>query len=344
MSEPLEPRETASPAFWSTERILPEGFLPMLATGAPGPLDSPDYAYEVRWEGLRVLAGTEGPRVECRTGAGQDPLFWFPELLEVRGAIQPAWCLLDGELVLVEEDRPSPQALRRRLLASDPDEVAELAESLPVSYMVYDILRIGDSWLLDVNWDERRDILLRAVSPTDAVRIAPIFSEGGEAVSLARQLGLESVVAKRLRGRYSPGEKTRDWLQIKPMEVVEAVICGWMEGRGARGGTIGSLLLGQFRQGELVYIGHTGTGLDAETLPFLHQSLLQRQQRACPFGTAPSLNAEPHWVRPELVCRVRHQGWSDAGKMRGPTFVGLAGELEPVHSGRGKRNRAGASS
>jgi bifunctional non-homologous end joining protein LigD len=343
MADPLDPRDAYTPpASWSTARILPDRFLPMLSTSAPGPLDSADYAYEVRWEGLRVLAGTEGLRVECRTGANQDPSFWFPELAQVREAIQPSWCALDGEVVVLQDGRCSPLALRRRLLADDPEQVAQLADEIPVTFVAYDILRIGDSWLLDVNWDERRDILLRAVSPNDVVRVGPTFVDGSQAAVSARKLGLESVVAKRLRGRYYPGEKTRDWLHIKPMEVVEAVICGWMEGRGARGGTIGSLLLGQYRDGELIYIGHTGTGLDAETLPLLHQNLQRGEQRACPFAEPPVLNAEPHWVRPRVLCRVRHQGWSDAGKMRSPTFIGLAGELEPA--GAGRRRRAGARS
>ena len=314
----------------------------MLSTSAPGPLDSADYSYEVRWEGLRVLAGTEGPRVECRTGANQDPAFWFPELAEVRAAVQPAWCVLDGEVLVQEGGECSPQALRRRLMATEPDQVAELAAELPITYVVYDILRIGDSWLLDVNWDERRDILLRAVVPNEVVRLAPVFTDGMQAADMARQLGLEAVVAKRLRGRYFPGEKTRDWLHIKPMEVVEAVICGWMEGRGARGGTIGSLILGQYREGQLTYIGHTGTGLDAETLPLLYQVLQLHRKRTSPFREEPALNAEPHWVQPKIMCRVRHQGWTDAGKMRGPTFIGLSGELEAPAAAR--RRKAGTAS
>ncbi|HEU4753160.1 MAG TPA: hypothetical protein VFU47_08625, partial [Armatimonadota bacterium] len=97
----LDPKHAYTPpAVWETAHILPEGFLPMLATPATGPLDSLDYAYEPRWEGLRVLVGLEGPRVFLRTGAGQDASFWFPELDRVRAAAQPDWILLDGELIV----------------------------------------------------------------------------------------------------------------------------------------------------------------------------------------------------------------------------------------------------
>src|SRR4051812_19964024 len=110
MADPLTSKLTSStrdlaqlsgapPAVWDTEHILPDGFLPMLASPASGPLDSEDHAYEVKWEGLRVLAGIEGPTLQVRTGTGQDGSFWFPELNELRAAAEPRWVLLDGEMV-----------------------------------------------------------------------------------------------------------------------------------------------------------------------------------------------------------------------------------------------------
>lgn len=313
-----------APLIWDTERILPHGFLPMLPTSASGPLESAHYAYEVRWDGLRILAGLEATKLFLRSGTGQDAGFWFPEVARVRGAAAPAWVLLDGELVALDEDgNPSIQNLQQRLRAADVDEVKHLSEEAPVTFMVQDILRIGDSWLLDVSWEERREILTRAVRAVPGVQIAPAGTEGADMIALARELGLEAVLAKRLRGRYYPGEKTRDWLNIKPMEVLEAIICGWMEGRGARGGTIGSLLLGVRRGNGIQYIGHTGTGIDARTLPILHEELTRLSLAGCPFAEEPALTTEPHWVRPVLRCRVRHQGWADTGKMRSPTFLEL---------------------
>ena len=327
----LDPKQAFTPPpLWDTRSILPEGFLPMLPSTATGPLDSADYAYEPRWEGLRVLVGLEGPRLVLRTGAGQDAAFWFPELGALRAAADPAWVLLDGELIVKDEAGVSQSLLRQRLQAADSDEAAQLAAETPAIFVAYDVLRIGDSWLLDVNWDERRDILNRAVKASGVLELSSTHRTGAGALERAQAHGLDAVVAKRLRGRYVPGERTRDWLSIKPMEVVEAVIGGWLEGRGARGGTIGSLLLGQYRDGKLEYIGHTGTGLDAATLPYLHRELTRRSVRRCPFHQQPSLNGEPHWVRPDLVCRVRHQGWTEAGKMRGPTFISMAGETIPV--------------
>lgn len=331
MTDSLDLKQVYTPhPAWSTDRIMPDGFLPMLPTPASGPLESADHHYEVKWEGLRVLAGLAGAQLSMRTGSGQDVGPWFPEMCALRAALHPAWVLVDGELVVPQGGTSSLPRLQQRLAAGDLEAAARDAETEPAVFMIFDVLRIGDSWLLDVNWEERRDILTRVVAPSPVVRLSPVAACGTEALAWSREAGLESVIAKRLRGRYIPGERTRDWLSIKPMEVVEAVICGWTEGRGARSGTIGTLLLGVQQGRRLTYIGHTGTGIDAGTLRTLHRDLVRLGRPGCPFSEPPHLNAEPHWVRPELVCRVRHAGWTDAGKMRAPTFMGMVDAASPT--------------
>lgn len=333
MSDPLLARlAAATPQGWDTEHILPDGFLPMLASSANAPLDSDEHTYEVKWEGFRLLAGLEGPKLFVRTGTGQDGRFWFPELEELRQASEPRWVLVDGEMVRLQGERASVAGLQERVRARTPEAVRSLAQSAPLVYMVYDILRIGDSWLTDVSWDERRDILTRALRPTPHIRIAPTFREGPAALEFARARGLESVVAKKLRGRYTPGEKTRDWLSIRPLETVETVICGWMEGRGARLGSIGSLVLGIRRGDRLEYAGHTGTGIDAQTLHDLLGALEHRRTDRSPFPVAAPISGDVRWVRPELECRVRIQGWTETGHMKGPTFLGLTRPLAGVEA------------
>jgi bifunctional non-homologous end joining protein LigD len=323
-------RNLTPPSLWSTERILPERFLPMMPSPASGPMESAEHAYEVKWDGLRALAGFEGRKLELRGGTGQELGFWFPELPSLRAAVEPEWVVLDGELVMMQDGKVSASSLQERLRARGADEAARLAEECSATYVVYDILRIGDSWLLDVNWEERREILRRTFHPGPACRLSSVTGDGPGAAAMSRDLGLESIVAKRLRGRYYPGERTRDWLAIRPLEVVEAVIAGWTEGKGARAGTIGTLLLGQFREGKLVHIGQTGTGLDAASMRALDEELRRLGQSRPSLSDPPEAPAEVHWVRPQIVCRVRHHGWSEAGKMRSPTFLERVDAASPA--------------
>jgi bifunctional non-homologous end joining protein LigD len=327
MAKPLDLKDAYTPdRAWDTARILPDGFLPMLASPAIAPLDRPEYGYEVKWEGLRVLAGLEGNNLMLRTSAGQDPKHWFPELAGLRGAAEPEWVLLDGELIVQEMGLPSLSRLQQRVHAADHAAVAQAARSAPAVFMVYDVLRIGDSWLLDVAWEERRDILERAVAPGPLVQLSDVAGEGNCVLTHARRLGLSSVVAKRLRGKYAPGERTREWVNIKPAETVDAVIGGWTVGRGAREDTIGTLFLGMYQGRDLVYIGHTGTGLTGELLRTLPDELRRRSQPECPFQQPPSGHEDALWVRPDLVCRVRHQGWAPSGKLRSATFMEMVEE------------------
>jgi len=330
MSNELATRQAfAPPPTWGTETILPDNFQPMLATSATSPLDSADYGYEVKWEGLRTLVGFERSRVFTRTAAGQDCHFWFPEIAHLREPFKPAWGLFDGEMVVLDRGRPSQALLQQRLKAQDEETIERLAAEHPATYMVCDVLRIGDSWLLDVNWEDRREILPRTLERTEDLKISPTWRDGSDALEMTRELGLEAVMGKRLRGRYYPGDRTRDWLSIRPLEILDTVICGWTEGRGARSSTVGSLLLGVYRDGQLSYVGHTGTGLGAQTLPVIHNEMERLRAFESPFLESPSLTSEPHWVRPELVCRIRHQGWSDTGQMRAPTFIELLEDGSP---------------
>lgn len=312
------PSYTPPPA-WSTASILPAGFLPMLPTAARLALDSENYGFEVRWEGLRVLMGLEGKHLLARTSAGQDPSPWFPELASLRAAAAPEWVLIDGELIVEEEGRPSADALRRRLLAPDSASAARLAAAAPACLIAYDLLRIGDSWLLDVAWEERREILSRAVAPTRGVRRSPVSRDGHAALAHACNLGLEAVIAKRPRGRYVPGGRTRDWLSVKPPQELDALVCGWTTGRGAR--SIGALLLGLYDAGTLVFVGQASPGTDPELLARLENAL--RPAGRPPFAAPPGLSGAVNWALPDVVCRVRHIGWSENGRLRGAALTAL---------------------
>jgi bifunctional non-homologous end joining protein LigD len=331
--------DTCPPQHWLTDRILPENFLPMLAASSSGFSDGGDYAYEPRWEGLRVLAGLESSQLLLRAGTGQEASFWFPESAEIRRAAQPDWVLLDGEMVFLAGDRVDASPLKTRLRSADAAEVATLAAAHPAVFVVYDILRIGDSWLLDVTWEERRGILERTVVENESVRVSPTFAEGREAHLHARALGMEGVTGRRLRGRYLPGQRSREFLNIRPLEEFDVMICGWTE---ARAGNAPTLLLGRPDERGYLYVGHTAAGLEAEALGRLHAELRRRETAETPFVSPPRLSAAwhpPRWVRPQIGCRVRHHGWSEAGRLRAPVLIaldavpGLAGLLpEPVRA------------
>jgi bifunctional non-homologous end joining protein LigD len=307
-------------ANWTTQTILPQGFLPMLPTAATGPLESDDHAYEIRWEGQRALIGLEGRVLLARAASGQDCAPWFPELSGVRAAVEPLWALLDAEWIIPERDRASPALLRDRLrLPAAGGAIARAAAAAPAVLIVSDILRIGDSWLLDVPWLERRDILLRAVRPAGVVRLARTFATGAGALAEADRLAQGSLLAKRHKGRYAPGVRSRDWLAIRPPEEVEAILCGWLPGEAERE----AALLLAVRQGErLVYAGRA-VGPHPPGVLAAVRALPESGGVTIPRGAA--VPGSPRWVEPRLVCRVVHHGLLGSGVLRAPEVRALLG-------------------
>lgn len=293
----------------------------MLATAAEGPLDSPELAYEVKWDGIRVLVGVRGERVELLTRNGIECAARFPELSAVCSRLRRPDALLDGEVLRLEQGRPSFWALQRRLHTTDSRRIAALAREEPCVLMLFDILRRGDEPLTGRPWQERRRILEEEVEAEARVQLSPVWPSGEKLWEVASRLELEGVLAKRRSGLYHPGKRTADWLKIKVHHTLDTVVVGWTEGAGERRGLPGALLLALNTPAGLIGVGHVGTGFDRRALAEALALLQPLEVPRCPLPETPRTNARAHWVRPERVCEVRHQGWSAGGKLRAPVFL-----------------------
>jgi bifunctional non-homologous end joining protein LigD len=304
------------------EPVLPPTFAPMLAQAADGPLDSADYAYEVKWDGMRVVVGADGDHLTFRTRNNLEAAERFPELAALREALKPRRAVLDGEIVRLVEGRPSFDALQHRIQASNPYDIRRLAVTEPAALILFDLLRFEDEWLVDQPWEERRRRLEDSVIAGPLIQLSLVVPDGRALWQSVGALGLEGVMAKRRSARYSPGQRSPAWLKIKHAKTVEAVVGGWSEGTGSRASALGALIVGAWDDDHrLVPIGRVGSGFDQSGLIETLQALQQIEIPTCPFRVKPDSNTRPHWVRPELVCEVRYQNWSADGNLRFPVFV-----------------------
>ena len=203
--------ERAPAGGWSTDSILPDGFRPMLPTPS-GAVDGAGYSIELKWGGLRALVGFEAGTVYCVGTTGQDLLPWFPEVSELRTSLEPSWVLVDVEIVCLRGGRPDSAALRRR--TTEPGSEA-VRKELPIRCVVSDVLRIGNSWLTDVAWEERREVLTQVFREGASGVLSPLFPSHQAALNQGKRIGLSDILLKRKRGRYFPGEQTREWLFLR---------------------------------------------------------------------------------------------------------------------------------
>jgi bifunctional non-homologous end joining protein LigD len=274
----------------------------MLATAGRLPVGE-GWAYEVKWDGYRVLARVEGGRTTLRSRTGRDATNDYPQLqLDLPDA------LVDGEVVVLVDGRPSFSALQMR--------------SGPVTFLPFDLLHLGDRSLLDLPWEGRR-ALLQELCP----EAPPAFDDGPALLETTRAQGLEGVVAKRRDSKYFPGRRTESWVKTKHVRRQSAVVVGWQRGEGGRAGSLGSLLLGVPGADGLRYVGKVGTGFNRATLAMLQERLAPLARRSAPVVDPPRQAAE--WVEPVLVVEVEFTDWTPDGRLRHPSYKGVRDDVRP---------------
>lgn len=296
------------------------------------PEDDAAWAYEFKWDGVRAVAYLAGGRVRLLSRSDRDITATYPELTDPP---RPAGleAIVDGELVAFAGRVPSFAALQRRMHVLRPRP--ELVAAVPVTYMVFDVLRIGGRPTLRLPYERRRALLERLDLGGGRLAIPPYYAGGGpDVLAASARGGLEGVLAKRLDAPYLPGRRSPVWLKIKNLRTQEVVIGGWTPGKGRRERMVGSLLLGLPGARGLEYCGQVGTGFTEEMLADLLDRLRSLEQPASPFAaTAPA----PHeyartarWVRPVLVGEVRFTEWTGDGRLRHPAWRGLRFDKDPA--------------
>jgi bifunctional non-homologous end joining protein LigD len=314
-------------------------YAPMLAQlGTLSSVQGPDWAVEMKWDGVRALAYLEAGAVRLMSRNGKNITPAYPELQLMAGATGGRAAVVDGEIVAFDETgRPSFEALQPRMHQRNPVAVAELVRAVPVTFMAFDILHLDEAATVSLPYVERRKLLESTFTPGYRWEVPVWFADHVEyAFDSSRQLGLEGVVCKRLSSPYRPGKRTSEWTKVKNVSAVEVVIGGWRPGGGRRSGLIGSLLLGAYdRRGRLLYVGHVGTGFTQAMLRDLQQRLAPLERPDPPFAEpVPREHArDAHWVEPRVVGEVQYAEVTGDGMLRHPSWRGLRPDVEPAEAG-----------
>lgn len=325
---------------------LPKHIEPMLATLSKSlPRDEGNYAFEVKWDGVRSIAYVEGGRARFESRRGGDITSRYPELRGLGPALSSTAAVLDGEIVAFEGERPSFERLQRRMHVSNERAVRRLMGEVPVVYVIFDLLWLEGHSTLELPYRERRK-LLDELAPQGSSWQTPAAHEGGGTALLdaTKRLGLEGVVAKGLESVYEPGRRSRAWLKVKNHNSQEFVVGGWAPGKGARSTSLGALLIGYYESTEpdarLKYAGRVGTGLTETELRRLVELLEPLRRETSPFSQAPRVK-DAVFVEPELVAEVEFTEWTSAGAVRAPVYLGLRDDRDPRDVVREDVARAG---
>lgn len=312
----------------------PERIAPMMATLRDRlPSDDEHWAYEMKWDGVRAVVYVDGGRPTAYSRNDLDITDTYPELRAMAQSLGSTQAVLDGELVAFDDaGRPSFERLQPRMHISSPAKARSLMRSVPVTYLIFDVLHLNGRSMLGVPYRERRKLLESLELSGPSWRTPPAWFGGGpDVLAASAEQGLEGVLAKRLTSTYQAGRRSDAWLKVKNLRTQEVIVGGWRPGSGRRGGTIGSLLVGIRHGDDLVYAGKVGTGFTEAILRDLGTRLSALERPASPFaGAVPPADARAaHWVAPTLVGEVRFSEWTRDGRLRHPAWRGLRPDKKP---------------
>jgi bifunctional non-homologous end joining protein LigD len=302
---------------------------PMLAEPGAEPFSDPAWIFELKWDGWRALAAREGREARIRYRSGASAEGAWPEIERALQALPFERFLIDGEIVVLDEEgKPSFARLSRRARLRRPEaERAAVAE--PGTLVAFDLLAFGPFDLRPLPLSARKELLRRMLPREGPLRWADHVEGEGEAFFRAvREQGLEGVVAKRADAPYREGRSPL-WRKVRAERTGDFAVVGYTApGSAARAG-LGALHLAAHDGRGLRYAGSVGTGFTDRELGDLRARLEPRRRRDPPCSGPVPAGRGNVWVEPELCVEVRYLERTEEGLLRHPAFVRLREDKKP---------------
>jgi DNA ligase D-like protein (predicted ligase) len=273
----------------------------------------PGWIFERKLDGIRCIAIRDGAEVRMLSRNDLSLNERYPEVAKGLAGAEASRFAVDGEIVAFSGGRSS---------------FAKLADArrgrARVFYYVFDVLWLDGHDVRGLPLTERKRLLRRALHFDDPIRLSTHRNRDGEAFfAEACRRGWEGLIAKRADSPYV-ATRSRDWLKFKCEHGQELVIGGFTAPRRSRE-EFGALLLGHYRDGQLIYAGKVGTGFDRDTLRDLGRRMRELRRETRPFtgdDKIPGVRGAT-WVEPELVAQVGFTEWTADGRLRHPRFLGM---------------------
>ena len=318
----------------SLPKDLPAGKPRFIVPMKPLLLEEPptqgDWIYELKFDGIRLIAVKDGPKVKLMSRNENELAARFPEVAEAIRSLPGDDCVIDGEVVALDrEGRSSFQLLQGREMGGGKQQ--------PLYYYVFDLLQAEGRGLMSEPLEKRKAWLQQLCEAVEEpIRYSGEI--GGDAEKLLKEVkrrGLEGLIGKQRHSVYEPDRRSGAWIKLKCLNEQEFVIGGYTPPAGSRK-YFGALLVGYYENKRLLFAGKVGTGFDGKLLVSLHSRFKKEQRDDCPFtdlpskqggawvqGITPAMIRRIHWINPVFVCQVKFAEWTRDAKLRQPVFLGL---------------------
>jgi bifunctional non-homologous end joining protein LigD len=299
-----------------------------------------DWIYELKFDGIRALAVKIGNKISLTSRNQNEFGARFPEIVAAVKALPLQECVVDGEIVaLDEEGRSSFQLLQAREMGG---------AKAPEYFYVFDLLQANGKSLIGLPLTERKELLEKICEHArEPIRYSSeIKGNPANLLHEVKRRGLEGIIGKQRKSVYEPGRRSGAWIKLKCVTEQEFVIGGFTPPRGARK-YFGAILVGYYEAKRLLFAGKVGSGFTAKSLSILHKEFQKEKRDDCPFadlpskpatgrvrptggqggewvqGITPAMMRKMHWVNPVFVCQIKFAEWTRDGKLRQPVFLGM---------------------
>ena len=236
-----------------------------------------------------------------------------------------ATAILDGEVVIQDKaGRSSFQALQQSMKTRSSSFV----------FQIFDLVYLDGFNITRAPLRERKALLeklVAAVKPKGPLHYSDhVEGNGPQFFKQACGYGLEGIVSKLADSTYE-STRNKNWLKTKCIKRQEFVIAGYTPSKKAFPG-FGSLILGVYEKGKLVYSGRVGTGFSIKQRLEIQKKLDRISQATMPFAVKPKDPGlrDAHWAKPQLVAEVEFTEWTADGSIRHPSFQGLREDKKPT--------------
>jgi len=295
---------------------------PMLAThGSVAKLTAPQWAFEAKWDGYRLLVDADHGELRLRSRSGRDITKEFPQLRSIAADLADHHAVLDGEVVALDASGvPSFSEMQNR------------ARATRIEFWAFDLVYLDGRSLVRARYRDRRQLLETLAAGADSLTVPELLSGDGEqALEYSRKHKWEGVIAKKLDSTYQPGRRSASWIKDKYWNTQEIVIGGWRAGEGGRSSGIGSLMMGIPDADGLRFVGRVGTGFTERDLANLKKTLAPLRTDESPFNARLSTQDAKGvtFVKPTLVGEVRYSEWTSDDRLRQPSWRGLRPDKAP---------------
>lgn len=298
---------------------MPDVIEPMLCTRSDKPFDGEDWIFELKWDGYRIVTFKNKAVIKLQSRNDQNYTSRYPIIVKEIKKLKHN-VVIDGEVVaLNEEGKPDFSLLQN------------YKSDVTLQYYVFDLLWIDGFDLMSEPLIERKK-LLQSILPTNETLhfLDHVEEKGREFFELVKHQKLEGIVAKKKDSYYFPNSRSKSWIKIPIQKMQEYVIVGYTDSEHGR--PFSRLMFGEYINGKLNYVHHTGGGISDSLLYSTYKRLKPLEVKNKTVENNPEEETPIHWVKPLLVgqFKLKELAETKAGHKRHPViFLGIREDKVP---------------